>query len=222
VRRQDCGAALAAGGLGNALYKLGDSQQANALFLETLDIFRKLKDARGEALPLGNLAMVASRANDFEAAMSHGKAAVARFRLLADKQNLMTALLNMSNVAMRLTGAVEAAALLRESLDLCIQLSATRLSATRSLMFLFGNTASVAEILGKHVAAIQLHAAAAALRERLQLTRSEEYMANLELEINRVRLTLTEPVANQEWANGTLLSEQNAIKLAQSILALRF
>lgn len=207
------GIASALGNLANVHRYRNDLPKANALAQQCLHIYRRLGDRRGESLTLGNLALIARGRGDDMTALEYGDQALTQFRLLGDRQNLMIGLANMSGPAMRLGRDQQAAAHLRESLDLCVQLTAERTLAT-----VLVGTAMLSRKLGLHREAIQLNAAAAVLWQRLGIVAAPETREEFEADLTSFRRLLGDDVVEREWDRGLHLSSDGAITLADACL----
>ena len=207
------GAAVTLGNLANLKQRIGDFEEARALTLQSLQLFKELEDARGQALALGNLALACRGANDMEAALAFGEQSIAQFRLIGDQQNLMTGLANTSTSALSLGRQERCAALLRESLDLCL-----KLSARRSLALILTCTADLCLSRKDYEAAIQLLAAAGAMFNRLESTFSPRTRQAQAREIDALRELLGDTVVQREWEHGLQLDETAAAALVMSCL----
>ena len=116
-------------------------------------------DSRGQALTLGNLALLAKDMGDAPTAMDLGEQALDKFRTLGDKQNLMVGLANLSGTALRIGRRDRVGEFLRESLDLC-----TQLGSKINLTYVLSGTARLAYAGEAYALCIRLRAAAAGLR----------------------------------------------------------
>ena len=96
--------------------RLGDADQAEQLYLQSLEIARSLDDQIGIASAINNLGVLALDRGDAEQAKAHYDEALAIFRSINDDRRVAAALLNFGQVARRLGDAPLATARYEEAL----------------------------------------------------------------------------------------------------------
>jgi predicted ATPase/DNA-binding SARP family transcriptional activator len=208
------GIGMALGNLSNVYRLRNEYRRAHALALRSVRIIRKLDNPRQLSLALGDLSITARNVGNSEMALTFGGQALAQFRLLEDKQNLVTCLLNMSVIALALRRDRQAADYLFEGFEV-----STALGADRTLGKLLACAAGLAHASGNCKVSIHLQAAADSMWARLGL-RDVPYEHPCARDVlSELRASLGSEQVEQEYAAGLQLSARDSIDLARAFLA---
>jgi predicted ATPase/DNA-binding SARP family transcriptional activator len=207
------GLAAALGALGTAKRRRGRPHEARALALQTLKIFQHCGDVRGEAIALGNLVTACTDLEECAQALSYGERALGLYRALGDRQNEMTALANMSSLVLDLGRTTEAASLLRQSLSLCIELT-----AEPTLILILHIAARLTAHCGDPATSVRLRAAAARLTSDFRIALTEVDRTNLERDDRAACLLIDGDTGRREREIGRSLSRAELVDALHSVL----
>lgn len=150
-------AALAATVIGSAERYLGDIAAARAAFSEALALRRELGDARGVAVSLNNVALLALDSEDYKSAEDLFEESLTLKRRLGDPLSVGIGLSNLATVLVRTGKEVQAEKILAEADELAGQLCNLQLSGS-----IAANRGDLAAGRGDWELAAEHYAAAAA------------------------------------------------------------
>ncbi len=187
----------------------GDLSQSSTLFAESLTIRRHLGDQWGVANSLNNLGELALQQEAYAEAYPHLEEAVLIYRNIGDKWSLGNSVLTLGNV-LRAQGDYSAAyPLYQESLQINRDLG-----DRRALAYLLENIGGLLSLQGEAVCAIQLAAAAATLRERLNTPLSPAEQSQVDQALEPARQALGTVAAASAWEAGRALTLEQSIAAA--------
>jgi non-specific serine/threonine protein kinase len=203
------GIAQSINNLGSLAYSQGDYARAEALYTESLNLRREIGDSWGIASSLNNLGGVAFSQGDCKQALSLHSESLALRRTLGDKRGISMSLNNMGEVAQQQEDYRRAAALYAESLSIRKELG-DRLFIVSSLH----NLAEVACSRKNYERGARLFGAAEALREMVGAPLPNAKRANFDRYIEEARDTLGRADLKAAWAEGRVMSLDQAIEYA--------
>ena len=205
------GIALSLGSVGMMHRDRGDSEAAQALFGECLALFREIGDTQKAALSLVYLSHVAQDTGEVDRAFDLLTDALTTLRQIGDRDGMATALLHLGTVTGRRGDTDAAQSLLRECLTLCHAMS-SREGAAASMERLAG----VWQAAGRTTDAVRLFGAVQALREQLQVALPPPDLQTHERNLAAARSTLGETAFRTAWEQGSVLTYEQAVALAQT------
>jgi predicted ATPase/class 3 adenylate cyclase len=188
---------------------LGDLATARALYEESLRLRRELGDRWAIANSLNNLGLVFRFQNDYAAARALLEESVAINRQVGDPWAIANSLASLAEITLDQGDHAAANAALRESLALN-----RGLGERRAMAYLFESFAILADASGRHPRAVQLIAAAAALREALRTPISPVEKARLDQILDRARAHCGEAACAAASTTGTSMPIDGAIQFA--------
>ncbi len=199
--------------LGLLARDMGEPERARPLLTESLGIDRDLGDRVGIANCLAKLAQIALDEGDPIAARPLCEEAVGVFRQIGDKSGLSSALSVYALVAHAEEAGDTARALLREALDLECEMEDRRAIAA----CLDG----VGRVIGsaQQATAVRLWAAADAIRASIDAPLPFADQVARERDINAARDSLDAAAFAAAWAEGTAMSQDQAVDYALAQLA---
>ena len=194
--------------LAGALHLAGQSGRARDLLLASLDWWERTGDRRGVASALSNLGVLASDARDMRAAREFGEQALALRLALGHRESIAISIENLATVALQSGDGEDATTLFREALHRYADL---------------GEQDGVADALDGLGAvlpsglAVQLIAAADAIRERTGVPRTATQQARHEARLTEFRAAVGPAAFLRLWRSGAELSLDAAVALAGPI-----
>ena len=203
------GIAASLNNLGNVAADQGDYAAARVLYEESLTIRRELGNKSGIAASLNNLGNVAYNQGDYGGARVLLEESLAIARELEDKSGIAFSLNNLGNVAADQGDYGGARVLLEESLTIRRVLGAKAVIADDLKAFATLAAREVQEARGA-----RLWGAAAALRETFGSPLPPAKHEKQERETTAVRETLGEDAFAAAWAEGRVMTMEQAIEYA--------
>jgi predicted ATPase/transcriptional regulator with XRE-family HTH domain len=198
--------------LGLLAHAQGDLARAATLHEDSLVLERELGDKRGIAHSLDNLGLVALGQGDLERAAALIGESLTIERTLGDRRGIAGSLDNLGLVAYRQGDHTGSGAQFAESLRLSHDLGARDV-----LCEALEGLAWVRVATGQAILAARLGAAAQALREVLGVRLPMAMQAGHEPAVHAIRAALGEQVFAAAWAEGQILSIEQAVALALSV-----
>lgn len=192
--------------LGDLTREQGDLVQSQALFEEALRRSEAVGSKAGVAPALMNLGQLAARRGDFDTAQVHYDEALALFHTLGSVWGIAETLLDVGRLAHARGNYARAAAVYHESLELLRDLDGYMFIAN-GLEFM----ASLAVTLDQHERAARLFGAAAALRERFDVTNCADYREEMLRDQAASRAALGNTAWQAVWEIGRTLSVERAL-----------
>jgi tetratricopeptide (TPR) repeat protein len=186
----------------------GDYERATALYNEALVLFQATGDKHNIANALDNLGLVASWQGEYGRAAALHEESLTIARELGTRHGMVVSLINLGAVAQRQGDHGRSTARLREGLLLAREIGARDEAAE-----ILERLAWMAAARGYAVRAIQLGAAAEALRVALGVPLAEEDRADHDRTMHAVYGALGEEAAAAAWAAGRALSFEDAVAL---------
>jgi predicted ATPase len=203
------GIAQAINNLGSIAYSQGDYARAEALYTESLNLRREIGDSWSIANSLNNLGGVAFSQGDCERALSLHSESLNLRRTRGDKRGISMSLNNMGEVAQNQKNYGRAAALYAESLSIRKELG-DRFFIVSSLH----NLAEVACSLKNYERGARLFGAAEALRDIIGAPLPNAKRENFDLYVAEARDALGRADLKASWAEGRVMSLDQAIEYA--------
>lgn len=186
-----------------------DDAQARQLYLESLSKRREIGDRWGITVSLNNLGIHAMDQGELEDARTYLEEAVGLQREIGDQYYLANFLDNLGNVA-RAQGDFEyAKQLYRESLD-----RNRELGDGWQIAYVLEDIGGLAAMAGEPLRAIQLIAAASALREHIKAPLHSHEKVRLDKYIEATRAALDQYQWDASWNEGLQMSMEQAIAFA--------
>jgi predicted ATPase/DNA-binding CsgD family transcriptional regulator len=199
--------------LGTILVYQGDHAAARQCFEESITVFRASGNRWGLAMPLVNLGGTLSRQGDYATAHSLAQEGLTILREMGDKTNGAGALELLGNVARAQGNYVEAQAFLKDSLVL-----RREVGENLGLARLLESCANLAVAQGQAAQATRLFGAAEALRETIGATVIlYRDLVAYERNVATVRTELGEATFAATWAEGRVLTMEQAIATAEQV-----
>jgi len=201
--------AVALSNLGTVAIHQGEMVTARALLEEGLAIRRELGDKAGIAASLNNAGMAAGKQGDYAAAHSLLEESVLLCQEVGDKWLHAVTLDTLGDLA-RAQGDPAAARLrYEESLLIC-----RKLEDMRAALYGLEGLAGVACVQGQYKRAVQLFAAAEALREAAGVPLRLSERADHDRDVAAARSGLGEATFGAAWAEGREMTLAQAIEYA--------
>jgi predicted ATPase/DNA-binding CsgD family transcriptional regulator len=192
-------------GIANALSNLsyvllhqGDYATARAMYQEALDLYRALGNEQGRADCLSHLGLVEFFEGEYAAAQALHQQSLAIWQVLGDTEGIAYALHHLGDCSLAQGDGIAAAKYLQGSL----QTSAT-LGWSLGIVNALEGVAGVAAWFARPVAALQLAAAAAHLRQTFAIQPSAARAHLLARRLEPARQALSEAERAAAWATGS-------------------
>ncbi len=199
--------------LGSVAAVQGNSDRATALFEESLMLARSVDDRRTAAHALNQIGEVSRARGDDTRAMELYEESLTLWRAMGEKERVAMVLHNLGPVVHRQGDGRRAATLLAESLALSWELKNTHGSA----ICLVG-IAGVIGARGKAADAARLLGAAEALRTAIGVQWEPVDRGEFDRSVATVRVHLDAETLVAVWAEGAVLTLEQAVAVAQRIL----
>jgi tetratricopeptide (TPR) repeat protein len=203
--------ALSLANLGLVALNGGEYGRAHSLLEESLAIRRELGEQQSVAQSLNNLGIVVRCEGDYRGAYSLHEEGLAIFRALGDEWSICQSLNNLGLAALGQGEYEVAASHFEGALRLAQKLGARQVVPT-ALEGLAGVTAQE----GRGEAGV-LFGAAEALRETIGAPLPSSERADYERSLAVARGALGEEELVRSWARGRVMSQAEAVRLAQAI-----
>jgi predicted ATPase/DNA-binding NarL/FixJ family response regulator len=194
--------------------------QATVFFTDTLSLCRELGDARGIALSLGNLGLVATGQGAVEQGISLLEESLALLRELGDRERIASALSNLGAASLQAGDARRAEAVLQESLQIRRELNdrpavAATLTALARAAVSRGDQKTASALLGEALTLSRESGAAPVVAEAI------EQLAQLALASGKAEQAarLFGAAGNLRQATGTVLSATAQLALDRDVAA---
>ena len=200
-------------GMGTLAQNKGDYFEANRCMEECLRIKEGLGNPRGIAIALSNLGYCAYIQDDIPTALTYLERAFAIIETIGGVSQLRSNALNNLGGIKRANGDIsEARSLLESSLRLRLELN-----DQRTLTYSFEEFARLAFAEGAYGKAIQLAAAAEALRGELGYRLPTTELARSNSFVDQLRDKLGPEVFGVQWLRGMALSQDQVLNLALNL-----
>jgi hypothetical protein len=174
-----------------------------------MDLFREQGDKEGLSGCLNNLAMVARSQGDLGRAAKLTEEAIVVLRELGSRGGVAIGLCNLGWMALLQNDLGRAADLYEESLSL-----AWDIGRYRPVQGVLEGLACLAGARGEAQRAAQLWAAAQSLHEAKGIPRDTDWLAEADVRISAVRLSLGEEAWKAAWGKGRAMTIEEAISYA--------
>ena len=205
------GIAQAKSMLGTLSYIAGKNQTAIQYLLPSIALLRELKRPFELATALNRLAGALSAIREDTASQRAFEECRAIYESLGYRRGVATAIQNMGGIAFDLGDYARARALFCDGLRI-----RRDLALPRGYAYSFEFIADVDEIEKRYEQAVQLLAAANALRVRIGAPLEQINRKETEKALARLRAQLGDVVFELEWAKGATMTTEQAIALALS------
>jgi len=184
-------------------------EQATALLEQSLTVAQEGNDRVGIAAALHNLGAILHDQGDVARAARLIEQSLAQYRSLHNERGITLALANLGLVTFKLGDHGRASACYLEALAL-----ARERGDKRVIAYMLGELAKVAAVTGKSHRATRLAAAHVALNEAQRLQMPAWYSTEFDQVVAGVREALGAPVFAAAWAEGRVMSVEQAIAYA--------
>jgi non-specific serine/threonine protein kinase len=201
--------AFAFSGLGAVARYRGSYASARAKHTASLELRRRLGNAHDIASSLEDIGVVAYLLGDLESASAAHDESLAICRRTGDRRGVGRVLGNMASVELRRGDLPRADALSRESLAIWLELGDRWAYASSLERF-----AGVAAVSGMPTRALRLAGAAAAIRAASATPLPPASQSELNAWLSPAWRELGEPAAQQTFAEGQAMSEEEAVHYA--------
>jgi non-specific serine/threonine protein kinase len=206
------GVAIALGNLGQVAAQQGDRERARSLLLESLALLRELGDRERVAAALYGLGSEGLGASEPGGAVAALEESLALRRELGDRAGVSASLATLGRTLLESGDEESAHTLLVEGLEL-----GRELGPNPALADTVEALAGLARRHGEHQDAAHLLAAAAALRESMDVAPSPRPAAAAQREQAELRAVMGDPAFDAAWVEGQALSREDVLAQAASV-----